>query len=313
MRKNDHLIVMLAFALLLSLVACGTPAAENPADDPAGQQQIEVNKDKNAETDKPQDSDKVNVSADKIAPGDEKKDDETTVTLSGSTGSGTNSGSTNNADTDSNSALSPSGTGSNTGSSGNSGSNSNSNTSTGSNTNPGPVSGSTDNTGSSNNSGTSSDVGNTSNAGSNPTGENNNASTSNNNSGSDQQPSSDSESNSGSTDSTPVHTHTWTDADTAVVCYECGAVDHIHNWESVYTTEVVDDYEMQPKNYCSTCDQDITDLLASGASMKQHKKATGCASAGYYGNYIRVKVGSHEEQILIGYKCSICETLQCHE
>ena len=106
--------------------------------------------------------------------------------------------------------------------------------------------------------------------------------------------------------SAPVHTHSWTDNGVAVVCPGCGMLDHGHAWDPIYTTEMVDDYEMQPHNYCSACEMDVTDLLASGSSMKQHRQETGCSGGGYYGEDIQVLVGSHEEQIVIGHKCSIC-------
>ena len=107
-------------------------------------------------------------------------------------------------------------------------------------------------------------------------------------------------------DPAPVHTHSWTDNGVAVVCPGCGMLDHGHAWDPIYTTELVDDYEMQPHNYCSTCEMDVTDLLASGSSMKQHRQDTGCSGGGYYGEYVRVLVGSHEEQVVIGHRCSIC-------
>ena len=107
-------------------------------------------------------------------------------------------------------------------------------------------------------------------------------------------------------DPAPVHTHSWTDNGVAVVCPGCGMLDHGHVWDPIYTTEVVDDYEMQPRNYCSTCEEDVTDLLASGSSMKKHRQDTGCIGSGYYGDYVQVHIGSHEEQVVVGHKCSIC-------
>lgn len=106
------------------------------------------------------------------------------------------------------------------------------------------------------------------------------------------------------------HSHVWENAETVVVCFECGEIDHAHIWEPHYTTEVIEDYEMQSKHFCSTCDEDITELLAGGASMKQHRKETGCTSSGYYGTAVQVHVGSHEEQVLLGYSCSICGAIQ---
>lgn len=108
-------------------------------------------------------------------------------------------------------------------------------------------------------------------------------------------------------DSVPVHTHSWTDNGVAVVCPGCGMLDHGHMWDPIYSTELVDDYEMKEIAFCSTCNNDVSDLLDSGSSMKQHRQNTGCTGNGYYIDYVQVHVGSHEEQVVVGHKCSICE------
>lgn len=80
---------------------------------------------------------------------------------------------------------------------------------------------------------------------------------------------------------------------------------HQHSWEPVYRTEIVDDYEMASVWRCNGCNADVTAILESGESMKQHFHETGNPNCmGYHSSYEQVKVGSHEEHILDHYACS---------
>lgn len=131
-----------------------------------------------------------------------------------------------------------------------------------------------------------------------------------------------SSSSSGSQPSKPTHTHSYSSKTVAPTCSSDGYTVHTcscgdsytdsykdalgHAWEAQYRNVTVDDYETVARNRCSVCDSDVTELLASGADMKQHRKETGCSSFGYYGTYEQVPVGSHTEQELTGYTCTRC-------
>lgn len=80
---------------------------------------------------------------------------------------------------------------------------------------------------------------------------------------------------------------------------------HTHSWQPVYRDVEVDDYEMKCFWYCNGCGADVTAILESGESMKQHFHETGNPNCmGYHSSYEQVKVGSHEEHILDHYACS---------
>ena len=86
---------------------------------------------------------------------------------------------------------------------------------------------------------------------------------------------------------------------------------HQHSWEPVYKTKVVDDYETVCVWRCNGCNADVTAILESGESMKQHFHETGNPNCmGYHSSYEQVKVGSHEEHILDHYACSCGATKQ---
>ena len=110
--------------------------------------------------------------------------------------------------------------------------------------------------------------------------------------------------------SASAHSHDWTDYGVGVVFYDCGMLNHGHMWKPMYTTEVVDDYGMKEVILCSVCEEDVSALLDSGASMKQHRQETGCTSSGYYTTAIYAKVGSHEEQVVYSYCCSRCGAIK---
>lgn len=80
---------------------------------------------------------------------------------------------------------------------------------------------------------------------------------------------------------------------------------HTHSWQPVYRDVEVDDYEMKCFWYCNGCGADVTAILESGESMKQHFHETGNPNCmGYHSSYEQVKVGSHKEHILDHYACS---------
>ena len=86
---------------------------------------------------------------------------------------------------------------------------------------------------------------------------------------------------------------------------------HQHSWEPVYKTKAVDDYETVCVWRCNGCNADVTAILESGESMKQHFHETGNPNCmGYHSSYEQVKVGSHEEHILDHYACSCGATKQ---
>ena len=122
--------------------------------------------------------------------------------------------------------------------------------------------------------------------------------------------------------SKPTHTHSYSNKTVAPSCSSDGYTIHTcscgdsykdnykdalgHDWKAQYKTITIDDYETKCVWHCSVCNADITALLDSGSSMKQHRKETGCSSGEYYDAYEDIKVGSHTEKQLTGYTCTRC-------
>lgn len=120
----------------------------------------------------------------------------------------------------------------------------------------------------------------------------------------------------------PVHYHSYSDYTVDPTCTEGGYTTHAcscgdsytdsytsalgHAWEEIYEEHEVEQTEMQEFEICNTCGMDVTGILLSGGSMKDHRNATGCSSSAYHSEWKEVVTGTTTERTVVGYKCSRC-------